>query len=150
MSENAIREQMNGTGQGRTGWEMRFVEWAWFWKSRWHTICELWMVGEWSQDFFKILFCSFEQDKKSTLLIYGSVINTNKLLGLNFAKHVCILNPLTPNIDYYGQGTLAEGQGSIQLISLYLQVQISCFYFAIKQTTMIKRSTIQSLAFPFC
>jgi hypothetical protein len=83
--------------------------------------------------------------QKSISLMYGSIINTNKLLGLNFAKHVCILNPLTPNIDYYGQGTLAEGQGSIQLISLYLPVQISYFYFAIKQTTMIKRSTIQSL-----
>jgi hypothetical protein len=62
MSENAIWEQMNGRGQGRTGWEMKLVEWDWFWKSRWHTICELWMVGEWLQDFFKILLCSFEQD----------------------------------------------------------------------------------------
>ncbi len=46
------------------------------------------------------------------------------------------------------QGTLTEGEGSVQLTSLYQIVYITyIFYYFTKQTALLRRSTILSLPF---
>ncbi len=91
------------------------------------------------------------RDKHSSLLQTFLNCGCKKFYNTGFMYEFGIAHMILCNFcRNLKQGTLTEGEGLVQLTSLYKTFKISCFnttffYFFTKQATLMRRSTVLSL-----